>query len=246
MSNDAIEVYEGQAQVELDIWRRKMQESPSFAGVVSKAIQKKVNSFIPDKIHDYITTAIKQMVKLVLLGSSYTVSEPMNEGSLLLREAYVREKLDFYKKTASAEGAITGAGGILMGLADFPILFGIKIKLLYEIAALYGHDVSDYRERIYLLYIFQLAFSSQDRRNSIYKILDDWPQYSKNLPEDLNDFDWLTFQQEYRDYLDLAKLAQLIPIIGAPVGAIVNYRLLEKLGETAKNSYRLRRIQIRN
>ena len=31
-----------------------------------------------------------------------------------------------------------------------------------------------------------------------------------------------------------------IPVVGAPIGAVVNWRLLERLGETAMNSYRLR------
>ena len=65
-----------------------------------------------------------------------------------------------YRKTAAVEGGITGAGGLLMGLADFPILIGIKIKLLFDIASLYGFDVNDYKERVYLLHIFELAFSS--------------------------------------------------------------------------------------
>jgi len=43
------------------------------------------------------------------------------------------------------------------------------------------------------------------------------------------------FQQEYRDYLDLAKLLQFIPIIGAAFGAYANYKLLDELGETAMN-----------
>jgi hypothetical protein len=38
----------------------------------------------------------------------------------------------------------------------------------------------------------------------------------------------------------LAKLAQLIPIIGAPVGAVVNYRLLDRLGDAAIGAYRMR------
>lgn len=63
---------------------------------------------------------------------------------------------------------------------------------------------------------------------------------AKKLPHDLEQFDWRNFQQEYRDYIDLAKMAQLIPIIGAPVGIIVNYRLIKKLGITAMNAYRLR------
>jgi hypothetical protein len=38
----------------------------------------------------------------------------------------------------------------------------------------------------------------------------------------------------------LAKMAQLVPVIGAPVGVIVNYRLIRKLGKTAMNAYRMR------
>jgi hypothetical protein len=68
----------------------------------------------------------------------------------------------------------------------------------------------------------------------------DWDNKSKEIPENINQFDWRSFQQEYRDYIDLAKMAQMIPIIGAPVGAIVNNRMLRKLGYNAMNSYRMR------
>jgi len=36
---------------------------------------------------------------------------------------------------------------------------------------------------------------------------------------------------------------QMIPGIGAVVGAFANYNLLDQLGETAMNSYRLRLMQ---
>jgi hypothetical protein len=38
-------------------------------------------------------------------------------------------------------------------------------------------------------------------------------------------------------------MAQLIPVIGAPVGVIVNNRLLKKLGKTAMMAYRMRRFE---
>ena len=50
-------------------------------------------------------------------------------------------------KIAAAEGAGT-AGGILLGLADFPLLLGIKIKFLFDAATLYGFDTSDKEERL--------------------------------------------------------------------------------------------------
>ena len=93
---------------------------------------------------------------------------------------------------------------------------------------------------MYILYIFQLAFSSQQHRRVTYEKIENWQQKSKELPEDIHAFDWQRFQQEYRDYIDLAKMAQLIPGIGAVIGVIVNYQLLKKLGNTAMNAYRMR------
>ena len=67
-----------------------------------------------------------------------------------------------------------------------------------------------------------------------------WAEHIAQLPDDINQFDWRSFQQEYRDYIDLAKMAQLLPGIGAVVGVIANFQLINKLGETAMNSYRMR------
>ncbi len=237
--------YEQQVQTELLFWQQNMQKEPSLVNRLSKGLQDKVNSIIPEKVHKVITTAIKQMVNVMMYGAEYVAKKPRGNASLALREAYIRDQISFYKRTASVEGAVTGAGGLLLGLADFPLLFSLKIKLLYDIASWYGHDVGDYRERLYMLYIFQLSFASQKRRNQVYKLITDWEEYRINLPADMNDFDWRTFQQEYRDYIDLAKLAQLIPVIGAPVGAIVNYQLIDKLGDTACNAYRMRWFSVK-
>ena len=213
-----------------------------FLNNLSKKIQTKINTWIPEKIHNAITVAIKQMVRGVLFGAKFTTANPLNDASLHTRELAVEQRIEFYKKTAAVEGGITGAGGLLLGLADFPLLLGLKLKLLFDIAAFYGHDVMDYKERVYLLHIFELAFSSHEHRRNIYFKMVDWDQKSKELPDDIHQFDWRSFQQEYRDYIDLAKMAQLIPIIGAPVGVVVNYRLIKKLGITAMNAYRMRLV----
>jgi hypothetical protein len=57
------------------------------------------------------------------------------------------------------------------------------------------------------------------------------------------EMDWRKFQQEYRDYIDLVKMFQLVPGIGAFVGAYANNNLLKQLGETAMNAYRLRILE---
>ena len=232
--------YEILAEKELLKWQKKMLRRPSFFDKTSKKIQTKLNSWIPERVHNGITVAIKQMVRAVLFGSKFTTAAPLQNATLQTTEELVKRKINIYRKTAAVEGGITGAGGILLGLADFPILLGIKIKLLFDIAALYGFDVKDYKERIYLLHIFELAFSSAFHRKKVYLEMINWNEREKDLPENINEFDWRNFQQEYRDYLDIAKMAQMIPLVGAPVGLLVNNKLVKKLGRTAMNAYRMR------
>ncbi len=232
-------IYEQAMMRDLQVWQRKMMRKPGVFNRLSKTLQDKINSWIPEKVHQAITVTIKQMIRGVLFGAKWTTRD---KKTLSLEEAdvAVEEKIKIYRNTAAAEGAITGAGGLLLGLADFPILIAIKIKLLFEIASVYGYSVNDYKERVYILHIFQLAFSSAKHRKNVFMTMKNWDEKSKSLPEDINQFEWRSFQQEYRDYIDLAKLAQLIPVIGAPVGAVVNYRLIRKLGLTAKMAYRMR------
>lgn len=231
--------YEETAMEELAAWQKEMKMSSSLFGRLAKSLQTRINRIIPEKVHAAVTMAIKQMTRAVIFGSGFTTTTPLADATLEERELKVKQRIKFYKNTAATEGAITGAGGILLGLADFPIWLTLKMKLLHEIAAAYGHDVKDYKERIYILHIFQLTFSSQSHRNKIVPILENWAN-ENNLPSDIDDFDWRTFQLEYRDYIDLAKLLQLVPGIGAPIGAYVNHRLTKKLGVTAMNAYRLR------
>jgi len=79
--------------------------------------------------------------------------------------------------------------------------------------------------------------------NEIFDKIENWEEYSRILPVSLNQMDWRTFQQEYRDYIDLAKLAQILPGVGAVIGFYTNGKLIDRLGETAMNSYRMRLLK---
>ena len=123
-------IYQRQVLTELKAWQKQMLRRPSFLNMLSKKAQDKVNSWIPEKVHKAVTTTIKQMIRGVLFGAKYTTADPVRNLELEVREARIDERIKFYRTTAAVEGGITGAGGILLGLADFPLLIGIKIKLL--------------------------------------------------------------------------------------------------------------------
>ncbi|WP_163971449.1 EcsC family protein [Oceanobacillus halotolerans] len=229
--------YEEKVYKELKLWRKKVLKDASMFQKLSKKAQTKVNGMIPDKAHTIITEAIRNMVKMTLVGSNLTTKKQQAMGKILYdRDELAKEKLTAYRKTATVEGAGTGAGGIFLGLADFPMLLTIKIKFLFEVASIYGCDTNRYEERLFILHVFQLAFSPDTKRKETFSIIENWDHEKEHLVE----LDWREFQQNYRDYIDLIKMLQLVPGFGAIVGAYANHNLLDTLGETAMNAYRMR------
>ena len=232
--------YDREAFAEMQGWRRAMQRPPTITGRLTRRVQERINSIIPERVHQFITAAFKKMTQAVLAGSDFITAGPAREGNLQAREDRVRDRIQFYRTAAAAEGAVTGAGGILLGLADFPLWLSLKMKMLFDIAALYGYDTRELSERLYILHIFQLAFSSRQHRRKVFAEMAAWDTRMPTTKADIHAIDWRAFQQEYRDYIDIAKLLQLVPGIGAAVGAVVNHRYTEKLGRTAMNAYRMR------
>ena len=229
--------YESQKAEEAKLWKHKLLRKPSLLERTSKKAQTKVNQFIPEKVHHTITESIKMMVQATIVGSDITTF-PKGAENLTFeeREQLVQKAIENYKKTAAIEGATTGAGGILLGLADFPLFLSIKMKFLFEVASIYGYSTKEKSERLFLLYVFQLAFSSEAHKAEALELVEHWDTYKFKV----EDVDWRIFQQEYRDYIDLVKMMQLVPGIGAIVGGVANYNLVHHLGETAMNCYRLR------
>ncbi len=227
-------------------WCEKMSASPSLLNATTHGFQRRLNNLIPEKIHQGITSTIKEITRAVISGSVLTTVQREHKETFMETEAYVRERINFYTNSSAAEGAITGFGGFFSGLADFPLWLTLKMKMLFEIAYAYGADISDYRERLYILYTFQLTFSSQEHRREIFEQMKHWEENADCLPADFHEFDWRTFQLEYRDYIDLAKLVQLIPGFGAIAGAVVNHKYTKKLGGDAMNAFRLRQHEFRN
>ncbi|NRD78368.1 EcsC family protein [Bacillus sp. BRMEA1] len=229
--------YELKVYDEVETWKRRMMGRSGMLKRLSKKTQGKVNEWIPEKVHELMTNSIKAMVKATLFGSQITTSHNDLRGiTLEEKDATVRKKITSFQKTAMVEGAGTGAGGLLLGFADFPLLLSIKMKFLFETAEIYGFHTKEYEERLFILHVFQLAFSSDEIRKQTLSEIENW----EDRKQDLMEMDWRKFQQEYRDYLDLAKMFQLVPGIGAFVGAYANHNLLKTLGETAMNAYRLR------
>ncbi|WP_246056072.1 EcsC family protein [Alteribacter natronophilus] len=238
--------FEEKVDREMTRFERNVYKSPSITGRTARKWQKKINEKIPEKVHRTVADSVRHMVQATITGSSYfSDQELVRNQSLEKREELLEAGKIRYKRTAALEGAGTGAGGIFLGIADFPLLLSIKMKFLFDAAKIYGYDTEDPAERLFLLHIFQLAFSKEEARVRAYERILNWEEEKRDLGKinpHLTSVDWKAFQLEYRDFIDLPKTLQLVPGFGAIVGAVANYHFLDLLAENAKHAFRKRML----
>ncbi|KUP08407.1 hypothetical protein Q73_06655 [Bacillus coahuilensis m2-6] len=231
--------YNQKVQRELELWERRVTKKPSSIKRSGTTLQKIVAKHTPETVHRTITESMRILIQAILLGTY----KPLNRGkgkyklsSLEQKDEELLQLQKKYQKLGAVEGAGTGFGGILLGMVDFPALLSIKFSFMYEAASIYGFYTNVKEERVFMLLIFQLAFSSEAHKRKILNYIKDWDK----AKEDLEVINWRELQQEYRDSIDLVKLFQLAPGLGGVVGGVANYYLIGTLAETAKNSYRHR------
>ena len=229
--------YEKQVDKELKRWYAGIVKSAGLIERTTGGIQKKMQNIVPQKLQNAITIAIEAITKAVMSGSGFltNLSNADTSGlSLAERDYIAMHHFKAYDKTATIQGIGFGMGGILLGLADFPVFMSIKFKFIFDAAKIYGFDPEDPSERLFILHVFQLAFSGKEHRLNIFRKLESWDENPHNT------VDWEKFQIEYRDYIDIAKLLQLMPVIGAAAGGAANHKLMRRLRENVMNCYRMR------
>lgn len=230
-------LYDKQIKKELERWYAELVKKAGVLERASSGIQKKTQQLMPQKVQNTITSAVEVMVETMLNGSGLlSVKEDTSDLSLAESDYLVLNIFRKYQKTATIQGAGFGLGGIVLGMADLPVLMGIKLKFMFDTAKLYGYNPERPDERLYLLHVFQLAFSGKEHGPQVFRKLEHWDKQEHLV------MDWERFQIEYRDYLDLAKMLQLLPVVGSVAGGTANYKLMRQLCRTAMNCYRLRRL----
>lgn len=232
-------VDEAAVRAEVAAWRVKVLKRPGLWDKATRGTQARINRIIPERVHAVITAGVEAMTKGILFGADIVKARVVADGSLAARELRSRAIIRTYRNTAGVEGGVAGAGGFVLAAVDFPALMAIKVRMLGDVVGAYGWGGGSVRERLFVLHIFHLAFASAQRRPEALAELERWIA-GIDQPQAVADYDWRRFQIEYRDYIDLAKMAQLIPVVGAPIGAVVNWRLVDRLGDTAMMACRMR------
>ncbi|ARU63605.1 hypothetical protein CBW65_23265 [Tumebacillus avium] len=144
---------------------------------------------------------------------------------------------------AKWQGASTGIGGIFTMAIDIPMLLGLSLKVLQEMAYAYGYDPNDKQERLFIIKCLQ--FSSSDFVGK-KAILEELAAYSDPAQKGSQMFSqlqgWREVVMTLTDNMGWKKLFQLIPIAGILFGAFLNKKTIEDVAEAGKMLYKKRRV----
>ena len=214
-------------------------------------IQNKIGVLL-DELGQYVQTGGKYLSSVASLKSYYTQKNVQTlEDVKLLRIADMDQAVSKLatnrKQLATLQGAGTGVGGIFTLSIDIPLLLGIQLKTLQDIAMCYGYDPNDKEERIYIVKVLQFVSSDIVGKKAILQQLSlmDAPDegMKREVISELQG--WREVVMTHRDQIGWKKLFQMIPIVGLLVGAFINRSAVGDLAEAGMMLYRKRRINER-
>lgn len=218
-----------------------------------------LDKLTPQFIQDKIGIAIDELGSYIQTGGQYLISEktifnkfkPDNEVTSLAQviqlplanmDEVADELMNSRKKVAAIQGATTGVGGIFTLAIDIPVLLGLSLKVLQEIALCYGYAPKEKAERIFIVKCLQFTSSDIVGKRAILEDLSDFNSNRKNNRMISQLQGWREVVTTYRDNFGWKKLFQLVPIAGVIFGALINRSTIQDVAETGIMLYKKRRI----
>ncbi len=176
--------------------------------------------------------------------SVYSVKDVANL-PLWLMDGVADELSATSKKIATVQGATTGFGGWFTLAIDVPVLLGLSLKVLQEMAISYGYDPRENTERIFIVKCLVLSSSDIVGKRAIIEELSQFGRNMQNINTIAQLQGWREVIITYSDNFGWKKLFQLVPIAGMLFGAYLNRKTIEDVAMTGKMMYRKRRVMER-
>ncbi|MFB8372509.1 EcsC family protein [Paenibacillus taichungensis] len=143
---------------------------------------------------------------------------------------------------AAAQGAATGIGGIVTIAADIPMVMGLSLKVLQEMALCYGYDPDEPQERIFIVKCLQFSSADIVGKKAIIDELADYDNPGKQVEVISQMQGWREVFNSYSESFGWKKLFQLIPIAGMVFGSVSNKNTIRDVAEAGKMLYKKRLI----
>ncbi|WP_340400820.1 EcsC family protein [Paenibacillus sp. FSL H8-0079] len=145
-------------------------------------------------------------------------------------------------KFAAAQGAATGFGGIVTIAADIPVVMGLSLKVLQEMALCYGYDPDEPLERIFIVKCLQFSSADIVGKKAIIEELAAYDDPDKPIEVVSQMQGWREVFNSYSESFGWKKLFQLVPIAGMVFGSVSNKNTIRDVAEAGKMLYKKRLI----
>ena len=250
--------YERTAQREIDRWERGESLLQQALGFAMRPVDWAFDQFVPEPVLDTMTDALTQALSALNDASAWTYDEAevlakaADQGVAVGSVAELRDRpldqLDALAKSYASQNAVlaalsgggAGLGGGLLLAADVPVLFTVNFRLIQQIAAAYGFPLQGPGYTPLVVSIFNVAASgSREAKSDALRELAvaaaaiDGGGYRGRKAQGTLREQLGHVPREIAKNLGAQKLAQLIPIAGAAVGAGVNYWFTEQTAQAA-------------
>lgn len=215
---------------------------------------------IPQKTYDALEKAFEKGFKLIFEKGSGAIEstgslekardegERLNEslermvhpGTLKAIDKAAGSKVISSKFAGTADGTVLGIFG--MGMPDIPIFLGLLLKSCYEIAAAYGFDYRDSREKKYTIAVLKTAFSRDEERVIASQECDDLGgimERNEEFEREITDEDLKEIASVLATDMLVAKFLQGFTFFGV-VGGAFNYNMMNKISRAARLKYKKR------
>ncbi len=269
---DALSPYDRRALEEIDAFRKPGRSRAGGAlSRITAPAGKAVGLVTGSVLGEAVTRAIQGVLSLLNDGASWSVrtaaihSEFRSKGHPHVHSpgdihGLELERVDRivgylaakYKALAAVEGAGVGALGGLAILGDIPLLAGLALRAVNEFAAYYGFDTSLQSERMFALNVLtaassptvaakQVTLAELSHASVLLGRRAAWGELERGASVTA----FRASAEALGVRLTKSKLAQLIPVAGAVVGAGFNAWYLSEVTNTAYMLYRERFLRER-
>ena len=263
--------YERSALRDLDRWQGGDPSAiMQLVGLAMKPVDWAVDKVVPVALMEQAGDAIERFLDVLAEGSQWTFQtdtilrdlrakgleattvDDLRAAPMDVLDPYARGLFAENSLLAALEGGGTGLGGALLMIADIPLLFSINLRLIQQVGAVYGFPVTgpEFRPLVIAIYNVAASGSKESKLEAMREISVAAASFAREVPYKGRVSG--TFRDQSRQMpreiakaLVSRKVFQAIPLVGAAVGAGVNYWFTNEVAETAFQLFRALFLEVK-
>ena len=243
-------------QVSRQLFGRHFNTVNNVAHFVAPQLSEKVSDYFFEQINDF-TNQISSVDAILDEVGAKELEELTQDVDRSGRIANALAEQN--KWLAALQGALSGATGVVGSAVDIPASLVMALRMIYQVGRSYGFELEKSNDQDIVQYIFQqvdlgliaekqaillavktlansLKTHDLDHLQSLVGSGGDYDAVKQWLMDENGQFKWQWLNQLPKVSV-LDRLATLSPVLGAGVGAVYSWRLIDDVNEKAQDIF---------